>query len=88
MPENQRIEQLSRERHRHTQPFNTPPLSEISQRGSHMSTTTPPAETKPPETDVTRYKVRLIAEGQGEAEGELIRFTSPMTVDNLEGIAF
>jgi hypothetical protein len=27
--------------------------------------------------------VRLIAEGHGEAEGELIRFTSPMTVDSL-----
>jgi len=39
--------------------------------------------TKPQETDVTRYKVRLIAEGHGEAEGELIRFYSPMTVDNL-----
>lgn len=45
----------------------------------------PPSETgaKPPESDVTRYKVRLIAEGQGEAEGELIRFQSPMTVDSL-----
>ena len=40
-------------------------------------------QTKPSETDVTRYKVRLIAEGHGEAEGELIRFQSPMTVDNL-----
>lgn len=38
---------------------------------------------KPQETDVTRYKVRLIAEGHGEAEGELVRFHSPMTVDNL-----
>jgi len=42
-----------------------------------------PAETKPAEADVTRYKVRLIAEPYGEAEGELIRFQSPMTVDNL-----
>ena len=41
------------------------------------------AETKPAEVDVTRYKVRLIAEPYGEAEGELIRFQSPMTVDNL-----
>jgi hypothetical protein len=41
------------------------------------------AEVKPPETDVTRHKVRLIAEGYGEAEGEFIRFQSPMTVDNL-----
>jgi len=36
-----------------------------------------------PETDVTRYRVKLIAEGSGEAEGELVRFYSPMTVDNL-----
>jgi len=42
-----------------------------------------PPETKPPETDVTRYKIRLIAESYGEAEGEMIRFQSPMTVDNL-----
>ena len=41
------------------------------------------AQAKAPETDVTRYKVRLIAEGFGEAEGELIRFQSPVTVDNL-----
>jgi hypothetical protein len=40
-------------------------------------------QSKPPEADVTRYKIRLIAEGTGEAEGELIRFQSPMTVDNL-----
>jgi len=50
-----------------------------------MSTSSPPTEptVKPPESDVSRYKVRLIAEGYGEAEGELIRFQSPMTVDNL-----
>ena len=42
-----------------------------------------PQEAKPVETDVTRYKVRLIASPYGEAEGELIRFQSPMTVDNL-----
>jgi hypothetical protein len=51
-----------------------------------MSTSSlPPTEltAKPQESDVTRYKVRLIAEGFGEAEGELIRFQSPMTVDNL-----
>lgn len=41
------------------------------------------SETKAQETDVTRYRIRLIAEGYGEAEGELIRFQSPMTVDNL-----
>jgi len=48
---------------------------------------TPPSqqEPQPPltEGDVTRYKIKLIAEGQGEAEGELIRFTSPITVDSL-----
>ncbi len=33
--------------------------------------------------DVTRYRIRFIAEGFGEAEGELIRFQSPMTVDEL-----
>jgi uncharacterized protein len=50
-----------------------------------MSTSSlPPTElTKPQESDVSRYKVRLVAEGFGEAEGELIRFQSPMTVDNL-----
>lgn len=51
-----------------------------------MSTSSlPPAEptAQPPERDVSRYKVRLVAEGYGEAEGELIRFQSPMTVDNL-----
>ena len=41
------------------------------------------SETKSVEVDVTRYKVRLIAKPYGEAEGELIRFQSPMTVDNL-----
>lgn len=41
------------------------------------------AEVKPQESDVTRYKVRLVAEGVGEAEGELVRFQSPMTVDGL-----
>ncbi len=45
----------------------------------------PPAEAEPSpqESDVTRYKVRLIVEGYGEAEAELVRFQSPMTVDNL-----
>ena len=40
-------------------------------------------EAKPPESDVTRYRIRIVAEGVGEAEGELIRFQSPMTVDGL-----
>lgn len=51
-----------------------------------MSTSSlPPTEltAKPQENDVSRYKVRLVAEGFGEAEGELVRFQSPMTVDNL-----
>lgn len=51
-----------------------------------MSTSTQASadsQAKPPEADVTRYRIRLIAEGHGEAEGELIRFQSPMTVDNL-----
>jgi hypothetical protein len=39
--------------------------------------------TEKPEIDVTRYRVRLIAEGLGEAEAELVRFHSPMTVENL-----
>ena len=36
-----------------------------------------------PAEDVTRYRIRLIAEGYGEAEAELIRFQSPVTVDRL-----
>jgi len=41
------------------------------------------SEAKPAEVDVSTYKVRLIAESFGEAEGEFVRFQSPMTVDNL-----
>lgn len=33
--------------------------------------------------DVSRVKIRLTAEGYGEAEAELIRFQSPVTVDRL-----
>ena len=43
-------------------------------------------QVKPPDAgnaDVSRVKIRMIAEGFGEAEGELIRFQSPMTVDSL-----
>ena len=36
-----------------------------------------------PAEDVTRYRIRLIAEGYGEADAELIRFQSPVTVDRL-----
>jgi len=47
--------------------------------------TTEPSEESKPEIaeDISRYKIRLIAEGYGEAEAELIRFQSPVTVDNL-----
>jgi len=43
---------------------------------------TQPSEVKPAE-DMSRYEIRLIAEPYGEAEAELIRFHSPVTVDNL-----
>jgi len=53
----------------------------------HLSTSsnvqTSETEAKAPESDVTRYRIRLVAEGFGEAEGELIRFLSPVTVDSL-----
>jgi hypothetical protein len=45
--------------------------------------TTEPSDTKPPTEDASRYKIRLIVEGYGEADAELIRFQSPVTVDNL-----
>lgn len=44
--------------------------------------TTEPSDAKPTE-DVSRYKIRLVVEGYGESEAELIRFHSPVTVDNL-----
>ena len=50
---------------------------------SPSSTPAPDAVAKPPESDVTRYGIRLVAEGQGESGGELVRFQSPMTVDSL-----
>ena len=40
-------------------------------------------EAKPETEDVSRYKIRLIVEGFGEADAELVRFHSPVTVDNL-----
>jgi hypothetical protein len=71
----------------HIHLFNTQhDIQTILSEGIQMSTATAPSETneaKPTESDVSRYRVRLIAENQGEAEGELIRFTSPITVDNL-----
>jgi hypothetical protein len=48
-----------------------------------VDSSSPSESAKPQESDVSRYKVRLVAEGFGEAEGELIRFQSPITVDNL-----
>ena len=51
-----------------------------------MATSPDAAEVGKSETDVTRYKVKLIAEGDGVAEGELIRFHSPMTVDSLANV--
>jgi len=47
------------------------------------SPTTRPEEARPEQGDVTRYRIRLVAEDYGEAEAELIRFQSPMTVDSL-----
>ena len=34
-------------------------------------------------SDASRHLIRLIAERDGEAEGELVRFHSPVTVDSL-----
>lgn len=49
----------------------------------NLSTVAGSPEAEPQATDVTRYRIRFIAEGYGEAEGELVRFQSPITVDNL-----
>lgn len=35
------------------------------------------------EGDISRIKVRLIVEGLGEAEGELVRFLAPRTIDMI-----
>ncbi len=35
------------------------------------------------ETDVSRIKVKFVIEGLGEAEGELVRFLAPRTVDTI-----
>ena len=35
------------------------------------------------EEDISRVKVRFMIEGLGEAEGELVRFLAPRTVDNI-----
>jgi uncharacterized protein len=36
-----------------------------------------------PEEDVSRIKVKFLIENLGEAEGELIRFMAPRTIDTL-----
>jgi hypothetical protein len=35
------------------------------------------------EEDISRVKVRFLIEGLGEAEGELVRFMAPRTVDTI-----
>ena len=35
------------------------------------------------ETDVSRVKVKFVIEGLGEAEGELVRFLAPRTIDTI-----
>jgi hypothetical protein len=35
------------------------------------------------ETDVSRIKVRFLIEGLGQAEGELVRFLAPRTIDSI-----
>jgi hypothetical protein len=36
-----------------------------------------------PQQDVSRIKIKFLIEGLGEAEGELIRFMAPRSVDNI-----
>ena len=35
------------------------------------------------EADVSRIKVKFVLEGLGEAEGELVRFLAPRTIDTI-----
>lgn len=35
------------------------------------------------EEDISRVKVRFLIEGLGEAEGELVRFLAPRTIDTI-----
>jgi hypothetical protein len=35
------------------------------------------------EEDISRVKIRFLLEGVGEAEGELVRFLAPRTVDTI-----
>jgi hypothetical protein len=40
-------------------------------------------ETMTAEEDISRVKIRFLIEGVGEAEGELVRFLAPRTVDTI-----
>jgi hypothetical protein len=35
------------------------------------------------EEDISRVKIRFVIEGLGEAEGELVRFLAPRTIDTI-----
>jgi hypothetical protein len=35
------------------------------------------------EEDISRVKIKLVIEGLGEAEGELVRFLAPRTIDTI-----
>jgi hypothetical protein len=40
-------------------------------------------ETVSDEEDISRVKIRFLIEGLGEAEGELVRFLAPRTIDTI-----
>ena len=40
-------------------------------------------ETVTDEGDISRVKIRFVIEGLGEAEGELVRFLAPRTIDTI-----
>jgi len=40
-------------------------------------------ETVTAEEDISRVKVKFVIEGLGEAEGELVRFLAPRTIDTI-----
>jgi hypothetical protein len=40
-------------------------------------------ETVANEEDISRVKIRFVIEGLGEAEGELVRFLAPRTIDTI-----
>jgi hypothetical protein len=40
-------------------------------------------ETVSDEDDISRVKIRFLIEGLGEAEGELVRFLAPRTIDTI-----